>query len=71
MIFFSLKLSLHKKKFCFKDFVIFTEEILNGKLHFLCSVFISCPNNLTKNVPSKLLVHFAMFQKCYGVKSNI
>ena len=36
--------------FCIKDLVTFTEEILNGKLHFLCSVLISCPNNLTKNV---------------------
>ena len=33
-------LSLHKKmKFSIKDLVTFTEEILNGKLHFLCSVF--------------------------------
>ena len=26
-------------KFSIKDLVTFTEEILNGKLHFLCSVF--------------------------------
>ena len=25
-------------KFSFKDFFTFTEEILNGKLHLLCSV---------------------------------
>ena len=27
-----------KTKFSVKDFVTFTEEIRNGKLHFLCSV---------------------------------
>ena len=32
-------LTLHKKiKFSIKDLVTFTEEILNGKLHYLCSV---------------------------------
>ena len=38
-----MQLSLHKKmKFSTKepaDLVTFTEEILNGKLHFLCSVY--------------------------------
>ena len=37
-----MSISLHKKmKFSVKDFFskcTFTEEILNGKLHFLCSV---------------------------------
>ena len=28
-----------KMKFSIKDLVTFTEEILNGKLYFLCSVF--------------------------------
>ena len=32
-----LLLTLHKKLKT-ADLVIFTEEILNGKLHFLCSV---------------------------------
>ena len=41
------------------DLVTFTEEILNGKLHFLCSVYqasaitkkgkVSCHGNLTQN----------------------
>ena len=35
-----------KMKFSIKDLVIFTEDILNGKLHFLCSVkaiqFLNC-----------------------------
>ena len=34
--------SLQKKKTA--DLVTFTEEILNGKLHFLCSVHCSCKN---------------------------
>ena len=31
------KYSAQKMKFSIKDFFTFTEEILNGKLHFLCS----------------------------------
>ena len=31
-----------KMKFSIKDLVTFTEEILNGKLHFLCSVYEQC-----------------------------
>ena len=44
-------LTLHKKKFPIKDFFgkcdldTSTEDILNGKLHFFCSV-ISIPYNL-------------------------
>ena len=30
--------TLEKMKFSIKDFFTFTEEIVNGKLHFLCSV---------------------------------
>ena len=28
-------------KFSIKDLVTFTEEILNGKLYFLCGVFLA------------------------------
>ena len=46
--------SLHKKmKFSIKDFFTFTEEILNGKLHILCSECFNITllfNSLTTNV---------------------
>ena len=29
------------------DLVIFTEDILNGKLHFLCSIILGLPNAIT------------------------
>ena len=35
-----------KLKFSFKDLVTFTEEILNGKLHFLCSARLSSDSKL-------------------------
>ena len=31
-------ITAQKIKFSYKDLVTFTEEMLNGKLHFLCSV---------------------------------
>ena len=31
------------------DFIIFTEEIFNGKLHFLCSIiFLTTPDEVEK-----------------------
>ena len=36
---FTFLVSLQKNKFYIKDLVKFTEEILNGKFHFLCSEF--------------------------------
>ena len=33
-------ITAQKMKFSFKDLVAFTEEMLNGKLHFLCSVWV-------------------------------
>ena len=36
--FSNLTFTAQKMKFSFKDLVTFTEEILNGKRHFLCSV---------------------------------
>ena len=39
------------------DLVSFTEEILNGKLHFLCSVIPLKVEILTWNVLSKLSIH--------------
>ena len=50
-------LTLHKKRFfSIKDWVTFTEEILNRKLHFLCSdkkrykIFL-CQSNLNSLAP--------------------
>ena len=34
---------------CDQDLVTFTEEILNGKLHFLCSVMLTLDTRLVKN----------------------
>ena len=36
------------------DLVTFTEEILNGKLHFLCSAWLYFPPSLTLNTPFPL-----------------
>ena len=33
------QITAQKMKFSIKDLVIFTEEILNGKLYFLCNEF--------------------------------
>ena len=44
-----------KMKFSIKDFlskcdfVIFTEERLNGKLHFLCSVYVTLNDKSVQN----------------------
>ena len=35
-----MKFTAQKMKFSIKDFFTFTKEILNGKLHFLCSDFL-------------------------------
>ena len=46
--------SLHKKT---ADLATFTEEILNGKLHFLCSELICMLSNegVTEKIPMTLL----------------
>ena len=49
------------------DLVTFTEEILNGKLHFLCieSLFLSREIFYLQMIPKKLTV-FQIF--CFSVK---
>ena len=58
------KISLHKKSmFSIKDFFsTFTEEILNGKLHFLSSV--SGKICLSLIAVSLATLHYRVFQKC-------
>ena len=48
---FALLITAQKMKFSLNDFFskcdqIFTEEILNGKLHFLCSEYVNIPEHL-------------------------
>ena len=57
--FINLRCTVQKMKFSIKDFFIkcdlvtFTEEILNGKLHFLCNVgfFYSWQNDSENSIP--------------------
>ena len=63
---------VERMKFPIKDLVTFTEEILNGKLHFLCSVIylsehtihillFKMPYASPKKVHFRLFVHWEKF----------
>ena len=45
------------------DLVIFTEEILNGKLHFLCRGS-PCVTPLSKKIPIKIILIWFICPKC-------
>ena len=44
------------------DMVTFTEEILNGKLHFLCSVSCICIISKKKRSKRKQAIFFGLFE---------
>ena len=47
------------------DLVTFTEDILNGKLHFLCSVRLSLFSNQTTAITSLLSLLMLLLQHKY------
>ena len=64
-----------KMKFSIKDFFTFTVEILNGRLHFLCSVTFDLnlrglPNASVGIIPITFSVT-RLFLGCYSYPANI